>query len=116
MEHHVKRARVIANLLDRQFNIAGISFGLDPVIGAVPMVGDIISIGLSLYIYYIGQQMNISRIDKARMVINIVLDFIIGLIPLLGDIFDIAFKANVRNLEILEKYVEKKFIEGKLLA
>lgn len=116
MEHHVKHARFIANLLDRQFKIGGISFGLDPIIGAVPVVGDIISIGLSLYIFYIGKQMNISRMDRAKMISNIMIDFITGLVPFLGDIFDIAYKANVRNLRILEKYTEKKFIEGELLA
>jgi len=101
--------------MDRQFTIGGMSFGLDPIVGAIPIVGDAISVGLSLYIFYVGQQMNISRLDRARMVINIALDFIVGLIPLLGDIFDVAFKANVRNLKILEKY-ERKFIEGELLA
>lgn len=116
MEHHVKSARFIANLLDRQFKIGGISFGIDPVIGAIPLLGDVLSVSLAMYIYYIGRQMNISRFDRWKMIANIIVDFVVGLIPLLGDIFDIAFKSNVRNLKILERYTKEKFIEGELLA
>lgn len=115
MDHHVKNARFLANLMDKQFRIGGISFGLDPLIGAIPVLGDALSVALALYIYYIGRQMNISRWDRWKMITNIVIDFLVGIIPLLGDIFDIAFKSNIRNLKILEKYTKEKFIEGEIV-
>ena len=50
------------------------------------------------------------------MILNIIIDFIVGLIPFLGVIFDVAFKANLRNIKILEKYSHGKFIEGKIIS
>lgn len=112
----MKIARFLAKLLDRQFTIGNISFGIDPLLGLVPGIGDTLSTVLGLYLLHVGTQMKVSRIDMVRMAFNIFIDFLIGLIPLLGDIFDVGYKANIRNLKILEKYAPKKYIEGELLA
>lgn len=121
MEAHYKRAKFIATLLDSQFNIGGVRFGLDPVINIIPWIGNVVGVLLSLYILTIAREAHVSFFDMARMVGNIILDFIVGLIPFLGVIFDVAYKANIRNLKILEKYTGKmktdaKVIEGKIVS
>lgn len=115
MESDFKRAKFIATLLDSQFNVAGIRFGLDPIINIIPWVGDVIGVLLSLYILNIAREAKVSTIDMIRMVGNIVIDFIVGFIPFLGVIFDVAYKANLRNLIILEKYIGRMRPEGKII-
>ena len=121
MEADFKRAKFVATLLDSQFNVAGIRFGIDPVINLIPWIGDIIGAILSLYILNIAREARVSTIDLIRMIANIAIDFIVGFIPFLGVIFDVAYKANIRNLAILEKYMGKlktdgKVIEGKIVS
>lgn len=113
---HLTAARIAAHLLDDQFNIGGIRFGLDPIIDLIPVVGDIIGTLLSLYILHIGKKMNISILDMMHMIFNIIIDFIVGIIPFIGFLFDVAYKANIKNLKILEKYSHGKFIEGQIIS
>ena len=115
MEQQIKRAKLFAKLLDSQFEIGGVRFGLDPIIDLIPWFGDIVGTVLSLYILYIARQVQVSKIDMLKMILNIVIDFIVGWIPLLGVVFDVVFKANIRNIKILEKYSHGKFIEGKIV-
>lgn len=115
MESDFNRAKLIATLLDSQFNVAGIRFGLDPIINIIPWVGDVIGALLSLYILNIAREARVSTIDMIRMVGNIVIDFIVGFVPFLGVIFDVVYKANLRNLTILEKYIGRMQPEGKII-
>lgn len=112
---HMQAARFIARLLDDQFSFGGIRFGIDPIIDIIPIIGDVIGVLLSLYILRIGKMMKVSRWDMVRMAMNIILDFILGFIPFIGVIFDVAYKANIKNLRILEKYSHGKFIEGEIV-
>ena len=66
--------------------------------------------------FHHSQECNVSKTDIIKMIGNILTDFIVGLIPLLGVIFDVIFKANIRNIKILEKYSHGKFVEGELLS
>jgi hypothetical protein len=66
---------------------------------------------LAGYILMVGQRMKVSQDDMNRMVANIVLDFILGTVPLVGDLGDFVFKANERNIKILEKYEKQEIIE-----
>lgn len=113
---HLKTAKIIAHILDDQFSIGGIKFGLDPIINIIPWIGDAIGVFMSFYILYIGKKMNVGSLDMAKMIGNIIIDFIVGIIPFIGVIFDIAYKANIRNLRILEKYSHGKFIEGQIIS
>jgi hypothetical protein len=108
MEKHYKAAGILAKLLDNQFEVAGIRFGVDHIIGMVPGIGDTIALILSIYIVWVGWQMKVSGTDLAKMVGNIVFDWAIGLLPILGDLADIGFKANMRNWNILKKYAPEK--------
>lgn len=115
MDKQLKSARLVANLLDRQFKIGSVSFGIESFLGFIPFIGDILGILLALYIYRIGVQAGLPRKHRIRMLFHIFLDFFVGLIPFIGDIFDIAFKANVKNLEILERHMRGKFVEGEVV-
>jgi hypothetical protein len=95
-----------ADLLDRAFRIpgTGIRFGLDAVIGLVPGIGDLASPIFTGLLLITGLRMRVPVVVQARMVLNAGLDMLIGLVPILGDIADIAWKANVRNLALLERH------------
>jgi hypothetical protein len=113
-KQYLKSARLLAKLMDNQFNFLGIKFGLDNILGIVPGGGDAIAMVISLYLVYAGYQMKIP-IDKLwLMVLNLAFDTIIGSVPILGDLADIAFKANVRNLKILEDYEYHEVVESEV--
>lgn len=115
MESNFKRAKLFARLLDSQFEIGGVKFGLDPLINIIPWLGDVIGLVLSLYMLNIAQEMGVSRFDKLRMILNIIIDFIVGFIPFLGVIFDVVYRANTKNLAILEKYNNKMKVKGRIV-
>lgn len=115
MEKRLNTARTIATLLDSQFKFGKVSFGVESFLGFIPFIGDVLGILLALYIYRVAIEMNVPRRHRLAMIINIVLDFLLGLIPFIGDIFDITFKANQRNVRILENHFQGKVIEGKIL-
>ena len=98
----------LARLLDTEFEFAGIKFGLDAIIGLVPVLGDSIAALIGLYPLYVAQQHKLSLLVRARMLLNLAIDWLIGLIPFLGDMFDVAFKANIRNAKILRNAMEKR--------
>ena len=98
----------LAKMLDSEFEIGGIRFGLDAIIGLIPVLGDSISLLIGLYPLYIAQQHKLGFFVRGRMLLNLVIDWIIGLIPLLGDIFDVGFKANLKNAEILKRALQQR--------
>lgn len=116
MDKRIKRAKFAAKLLDSQFSIAGVRFGIDPIINLVPWLGTVMGALLSLYILRIGYDIGLSKKDLLTMVGNIGLDFIVGAVPYLGIIFDVIYKANIRNIKILEKYSHGKFVEGEIVS
>lgn len=116
MERKIKTAKLLAKLLDSQFQVAGVKFGLDPIINIVPFVGDVAGALLSLFILRTAYQAGVSRSDFIKMIGNILLDFILGIVPYLGVIFDVFYKANIKNVKILEKYSHGKFVEGEIVG
>jgi hypothetical protein len=95
-----------ARLFDSAFRVPGtrFSFGLDPLIGLVPGLGDLMSPALTLLILWQAAAMRVPRIVLVRMVVNAIIDAGIGAIPLVGDLFDFAWKANDWNLKLLERH------------
>lgn len=104
-QKRAKRVYRLARLLDSQFKIPGtdIRFGLDSILGLIPGAGDTVTAAMAGYIIFEAWRMGVPRGAIVRMLGNVVLDWVIGSIPLLGDIFDIGFKANTRNVGILEE-------------
>jgi hypothetical protein len=97
-----------AVLLDSAFRVPGtqIRFGLDAIIGLVPGVGDLSAPLFAGALIFTGFRMRVPAIVLARMVLNAAFDVVIGVVPLLGDLFDVAFKANLRNLALLERHAQ----------
>ena len=101
------RLRHLAWLIDGAFALPGTKFrfGLNSVIGLLPVGGDAVLGLISLYIIYQGAQLGIPRHKLLRMVANVGIEVVGGSVPILGDVFDMALKANLRNLRIIEDHV-----------
>lgn len=98
--------RRYAVLLDSQFRVpgTGIRFGLDAIVGLIPGVGDISTPIFAVILLLQAVRMRLPAVVQARMVLNAGLDMLLGFIPILGDLVDIGFKANLRNLALLERH------------
>lgn len=98
----------LSNLMDKAFIFPGtnIRFGVDSIIGLIPVVGDTLSVSASWYIYSFAKKAGVPWHKRMHMLWNIFIDWLIGLIPLAGDIFDVGFKANSKNMRIIMTHVE----------
>lgn len=103
----VRRMRSLSTLLDNAIRVPGtsIELGIDPILGLIPGGGDILGGVLSIYIVFEAFKLGLPRETLITMVSNIALETITGTVPVFGDIFDVAWKANVKNVELLEDYV-----------
>jgi len=100
-------ARQLSVLLDGAIRIPGteIRIGLDPILGALlPEVGDALTAVLSLTLLVVAYRERVPRPVLLRMLLNIALDAGLGAVPVLGDVFDFAFKANEKNLALIERH------------
>ncbi len=97
--------RHLAYLMDGAIPIGRWSFGLDPLIGLIPGIGDLIGALISMVIVARAVQAGTPRIAIARMMTNIAIDTFVGSIPVFGDAFDFAFKSNLKNLRIYEQSI-----------
>lgn len=100
---HLKNAKKIVTLLDTEFSLMGIKFGLDPILNIIPGFGSLFGAAVSIYLFWIAYKLNSGLTTYLKMAANILLDFLLGVIPVVGIFFDVAYKSNVRNLKILEK-------------
>jgi hypothetical protein len=98
-----------AALLDNAFRVPGtnIRFGLDPIIGLIPGIGDLTTPVLSVLILVHGARLRVPKIVLARMVLNALIDFVVGAVPVLGDLFDFGWKSNAWNLALLERHAQR---------
>jgi hypothetical protein len=103
------RARALAHLLDDGIRVPviGVRFGLDPVIGLVPGFGDFAGAVLSSYIVILGARLGAPRPVVLRMIGNVAVDTFGGTVPLVGDLFDVAWKSNIRNVALLDRWIDE---------
>jgi len=89
-----------ARIFDSAFRIPGtqITFGLDPILGLGPGLGDVASPVFSLFFLWHGFRLGVPKVVLARMVLNVLIDTGVGAIPVIGDLFDFGWKANAWNL------------------
>ncbi len=101
----LKRLRTLGKILDNAIPIPGTKYkiGLDPIIGLFPAVGDYLTLIVSGYIVYESAKLGAKQDTLTKMALNILIDSLIGTVPVAGDLFDVAWKANLQNLELLEK-------------
>jgi uncharacterized protein DUF4112 len=102
-----RRIRALAQLLDNAIPIPGTSwrFGFDAIVGVIPVVGDLIGGVLSGYIILEAARAEVSAFTLARMLVNVGIDTLVGAVPALGDLFDAAWKANIKNVALLERHL-----------
>ncbi len=112
--HAVVELEKLARLLDSQWRIPGtkITFGADAVAGLIPFVGDLATAVLSAYLVARAADLGAPKRLMARMVGNVVLDTVVGSIPLVGSVFDVFYKANNRNIRLLQGHLEKRVYPG----
>lgn len=99
--------RRLARVLDAAVRIPGtnIRVGLDPILGLVPGIGDLAGTVLSGYVVLAAVRLGVPRPLLARMLVNLGVDAVLGAVPLLGDLFDVAWRANSRNVALIEAHV-----------
>jgi hypothetical protein len=100
---------LLAALLDSRWQIPGTSirFGLDALVGLVPVLGDAATGLVSAYIVLRARSCGAGNGLVARMLGNVLLDTVVGSVPILGSIFDVYFKSNNRNMTLLRRYLER---------
>ncbi len=103
-ERALTRIRALARALDDAIAIPGTDYriGIDPLLGLFPAVGDYLGAALSTYIIWQAARLGASRPMLLRMTANVLLELAVGAFPVLGDAFDVVWKANARNIELLE--------------
>jgi hypothetical protein len=109
-KNHVgERLARLAWLLDSSIPIPGTrwSIGVEALIGLVPFIGDLVGVLLSSYIVGEAARLGVSRSVLARMAFNVAVEGLVGLIPFAGDVFDAAWKANQRNVRLLNQWLER---------
>jgi len=103
-------AKFLADLLDQRFTIPGTSIriGLDPIVSLIPGIGDLLANLTGSLILLIAAQLGVPKIALARMGINVGINTILGAVPIFGDIISIWYRSNVRNVELLERYLARQ--------
>lgn len=98
--------RHVARLLDSNYQLPGTTyrFGLDPIIGLVPVLGDLVSPVFTIALLWQSHDLRLPRIVQLRMLFNVAIDTVVGMVPLAGDLFDFAWKANDMNMALLERH------------
>ena len=99
------RLQRLSRLMDSSIRLpGGYRIGWDGVIGLIPGIGDLVGLGVSAWIVLGAARLGVSKATLARMAGNVALETVIGSVPLIGDLFDMAFKANMRNMRLLERH------------
>jgi Domain of unknown function (DUF4112) len=105
-----RRLRHIAVLMDGLVRIPGTRFrlGLNSLIGLPPGAGDAMLTAISLWIVWEGAKLGLPRAKIVRMLGNVAVEAALGSVPILGDVFDVIWKANLRNLAIIDRYLDQR--------
>ena len=102
----IARLRRLAWVIDALGRVPGtrFRFGLNSVIGLAPGAGDAVLALISLYIVFEAVQLDLPREKIVRMLVNIAVEAALGAMPVLGDLLDVAWKANLRNVDIIDRH------------
>ncbi len=101
-----RRYAAVSRVLDELVAVPGTNqrVGIDPLVGLVPVVGDLVSAAVGFWLIVEAARFKIPSVVLARMVLNTVVDLAVGAIPFLGDLFDVVSKSNKRNLALFRRY------------
>lgn len=103
------RLRRLAWLLDSSIRVPGTNytFGVDALVGLFPVLGDVLGALVSGYIVVEAARLGAPRSLLARMALNIAIEALVGAVPVAGDLFDAAWKANLRNVDLLDAWLKR---------
>ncbi|MEO6382684.1 MAG: DUF4112 domain-containing protein [Nitrobacter sp.] len=109
-EQRLARLEAIAKLLDVAFIVPGtnIRYGIDGLIGLVPVIGDIVTTAISLWLVREARALGAPWHITTRMLGNVALDGLVGVVPVVGDAFDVMFRANIRNVRMLRRWLDRQ--------
>jgi hypothetical protein len=109
-EQRLARFETLAKLLDIAFILPGtkIRYGVDGIIRLIPVVGDVVATAFSLWLVREARALGAPWHVTARMLGNVAVDGVVGLVPLAGDAFDVLFRANMRNVRLLRRWLDKQ--------
>ncbi len=110
----LRRLDRLAKIMDASIRIPGTNFrfGLDPLLGLIPGVGDLAGVALSTYLIAEAKRFGLPKRAYVKMGWNAIVDTVIGAIPIVGDVFDAAWKSNLRNVRILRRYITEQALEN----
>jgi hypothetical protein len=109
-EQRLARLDMLATLLDVAFILPGtkIRYGVDGIIRLIPVIGDLFATAFSLWLVREARALGAPWHVTARMLGNVALDGVVGLVPVAGDAFDVLFRANIRNVRMLRRWMDKQ--------
>src|ERR1700760_3557900 len=109
-EQRLARLETVAKVLDVAFILPGtkIRYGVDGIVGLIPVVGDIIATGLSLWLVYEARALGAPWHVTARMLGDVAFQGVVGTVPIAGDAIDVLFRANMRNARLLRNLLDKQ--------
>ncbi|MFC3150497.1 DUF4112 domain-containing protein [Litoribrevibacter euphylliae] len=113
-ERCIERLKLFSEVMEGKWRIpfTKIRFGVDFLVGLIPIIGDFLTGALSLWLVKESLKFNLPKSVYFRMLINVVIDMVIGSVPIVGDIFDLYYRANRRNLRLILRYLEKSEVFG----
>ena len=109
-EQRLARFEMLAKLLDVAFILPGtkIRYGVDGIVRLIPVVGDLLATAFSLWLVREARALGAPWHVTARMLGNVAVDGVVGIVPFAGDAFDVLFRANMRNVRLLRRWLEKQ--------
>jgi hypothetical protein len=109
-EQRLARFEVLAKLLDIAFVLPGtkIRYGIDGIIRLIPVIGDLFATAFSLWLVREARALGAPWHVTARMLGNVAVDGVVGMVPFAGDAFDVLFRANMRNVRLLRRWMDKQ--------
>ena len=112
-----RRIEAMERLLEHGFTVPGTSyqFGLDAVVGLIPVLGDFIGAALGSYLIWEAKNLGIPKWKLWRMAGNVAFDTAIGFVPFVGDAMDFLFRSNSRNLKIVKRHLDKHHPETRVI-
>ena len=101
--------RLLAKGLDELVTVPGtrIKLGADSLLGLIPGVGDLVGAVIGSYILVTAARLGVPKAVLARMLMNVGTDAAVGAVPFAGDLLDVAWRANSKNVRLLEDALQR---------
>ena len=107
MEKHLKFAKNVSDLLDNKFQILGVKFGFDPIVGLIPVLGDIVPAAFSSYLIWVAYKLGLPKEKISKLVFFAIADIGLGFVPFLGDFIDVTYRSHKRSMATIENHLSE---------